>query len=196
MDITQLQSPSSGAEFTKPYYEPVPYFCCSNVEPTSPAPADFQSIPAYEPPRLSHMDITQLQSPSSGAEFTKPYYEPVPQPRRLHIVACMCPNCVNGINSKATNTDGSPKKKQHNCQYAGCEKSYMRASYLRDYLCWHTGERPFVCKWPFCRKRFIRSNDLKRHERIHTGEEHFVCVECNRRFLRSELSQKAHSETA
>ena len=170
----------------------------SPISPISPlsAPASAQSVPIYgscEPGQLTHMDTPTLRWPPPGTTFTIPpgYYEPLPaQPRRLRRVACTCPNCVNGINSKATNNEGSPKKKQHICHYPGCGKIYGKTSHLRAHLRWHTGERPFVCNWLFCGKRFTRSDELQRHLRTHTGEKRFVCQECNKRFMRSDHLNK------
>ena len=111
-------------------------------------------------------------------------------PRRIKRVACTCPNCASGLNSRITNLDGSPKKKQHVCHYLGCGKVYGKTSHLRAHLRWHTGERPFLCPWLFCGKRFTRSDELQRHLRTHTGEKRFVCNECGKRFMRSDHLNK------
>ncbi len=110
--------------------------------------------------------------------------------RRIRRVACTCPNCANGLNSRITNLDGSPKKKQHVCHYLGCGKVYGKTSHLRAHLRWHTGERPFLCPWLFCGKRFTRSDELQRHLRTHTGEKRFLCNECGKRFMRSDHLNK------
>ena len=111
-------------------------------------------------------------------------------PRRIRRVACTCPNCASGLNSRITNLDGSPKKKQHVCHYLGCGKVYGKTSHLRAHLRWHTGERPFLCPWLFCGKRFTRSDELQRHLRTHTGEKRFQCNECGKRFMRSDHLNK------
>lgn len=119
-------------------------------------------------------------------------------PRRIKRVACTCPNCASGLNSRMTTIDGSPKKKQHICHYIGCGKVYGKTSHLRAHLRWHTGERPFMCPWLFCGKRFTRSDELQRHLRTHTGEKRFQCHECGKRFMRSDhLSKhiKTHRKT-
>ena len=162
----------------------------SPLSPISPmsSPGSGQAVSLYATPndtqQLTHVD--GLRWPPIH------YFDPngSTQPRRLRRVACTCPNCVNGVNSKSTNPDGSPKKKQHVCHYAGCEKVYGKTSHLRAHLRWHTGERPFVCNWLFCGKRFTRSDELQRHLRTHTGEKRFVCPECSKRFMRSDHLSK------
>ena len=110
--------------------------------------------------------------------------------RRVKRVACTCPNCTSGLNSRVASLDGSPKKKQHVCHYHGCRKVYGKTSHLRAHLRWHTGERPFMCQWLLCGKRFTRSDELQRHLRTHTGEKRFQCHECGKRFMRSDHLSK------
>lgn len=110
--------------------------------------------------------------------------------RRIKRVACTCPNCSSGLNSRMSNLDGSPRKKEHICHYIGCGKVYGKTSHLRAHLRWHTGERPFMCHWLFCGKRFTRSDELQRHLRTHTGEKRFQCHECGKRFMRSDHLSK------
>ena len=170
----------------------------SPISPLSPmsVPGTSQPVPLYatsvapDTQQLSHVDNIRWPPLS--------YFDPPTQPRRLRRVACTCPNCVNGVNSKTANPDGTPKKKQHICHYPGCGKVYGKTSHLRAHLRWHTGERPFVCNWLFCGKRFTRSDELQRHLRTHTGEKRFICPECTKRFMRSDhLSKhiKTHQKT-
>lgn len=163
----------------------------SPLSPLSPmsAPGTSQPLPLYA---TSVAHDTQQLSHENLRWPPLTYFDPSPaaQPRRLRRVACTCPNCVNGVNSKAANSDGTPKKKQHICHYPACGKVYGKTSHLRAHLRWHTGERPFVCNWLFCGKRFTRSDELQRHLRTHTGEKRFICPECTKRFMRSDHLSK------
>ncbi|KAL7057156.1 hypothetical protein AAHC03_019135 [Spirometra sp. Aus1] len=51
------------------------------------------------------------------------------------------------------------------CPMEGCGKGFLRRSKLRDHLCGHTGERPYVCAT--CKATFVRVNDLRRHSYSH-----------------------------
>ena len=137
--------------------------------------------------QLSYAVAGTKWPPSVAPAVTYLSEAPVPgPPRRTRRVSCTCPNCANGLNSRTTGLDGSPKKKQHICHYLGCGKVYGKTSHLRAHLRWHTGERPFECQWMFCGKRFTRSDELQRHLRTHTGEKRFQCNECGKRFMRSD----------
>ena len=94
------------------------------------SPADLQLIQTYEPPRLSHMNTTQLQRPIK----TLPIMEPANKfTSCLHISQlCLCkfpalPNCVYDINSKAANTSGSPKNKKKQNKYPGCANIHLHS---------------------------------------------------------------------
>ena len=131
-------------------------------------------------------------NPNAYPGFTAPCYqapnsEYKPQ-KRTRRIACNCPNCINGENSKVG------KKKTHICHYQECGKMYGKTSHLRAHLRWHTGERPFVCDWLFCGKCFTRSDELQRHRRTHTGEKRFACDICSKRFMRSDHLSK-HKKT-
>ena len=126
-----------------------------------------QDLPDSGSGQLMHIEgVPSLRWPQMVG-----YYEPVLQPRRRYV-ACTCPNCTSGANTKPSNGDGSPKKKQHGCHYPNCAKVYGKTSHLWAHLLSHTGKRRFVCHWLFSAKRFIRSDQLWRHLRTHMGEKH------------------------
>ena len=165
--------------------------------PGTPGPLSFSISPSCMPPPLvappsgtprepvgqlplCHFDagVTMSTWPLRSVD----YFETAPQQRRM---ACPCPNCASGANSKATNPDGSPRKKQHNCYFPNCSKVYSSASKLQVHLRWHLRsytEWPFICHWLYCDKRFTRSDELLRHQGTHTDLKQFVCAECGKHF--------------
>jgi uncharacterized Zn-finger protein len=109
---------------------------------------------------------------------------------RIRRLACMCPNCKNGVRGQINIADGKPIKKKHNCHIPGCNKIYGKTSHLRAHLLWHDDEKSFVCNWISCGKKFTRSDELQRHRRTHTGEKRFACSECNKKFMRRDHLSK------
>lgn len=76
--------------------------------------------------------------------------------------------------------------RNHRCTYAGCDKSYTRASHLKAHEILHGDTLPFRCPWEDCNRSFARSFELSRHRRQHTGEKKFICHICQQAFMRSD----------
>nr|BBA10912.1 Sp5 [Dugesia japonica] len=113
----------------------------------------------------------------------------IPQIGQRKCQKCTCPNCHQGLNSRA-NLNGA--KKVHICYI--CHKTYGKTSHLKAHIRWHNNDRPFVCTYHLCSKSFTRSDELQRHMRTHTGEKRFVCPLCFKRFMRSDHLAK-HKKT-
>ena len=61
--------------------------------------------------------------------------------------------------------------KAHQCP--SCEKTFTRATTLREHVRSHTDERPFACTK--CSKKFACSKDCKRHESVHSTQKAWRC---------------------
>ncbi|KAH8873227.1 Zinc finger protein 425 [Schistosoma japonicum] len=61
---------------------------------------------------------------------------------------------------------GNPgMRRPHICPFKECGKAFPKLNKLREHICRHTGERPFVCDK--CKASFVRMYDLRRHSNIH-----------------------------
>lgn len=78
---------------------------------------------------------------------------------------------MNSIHKSAENLSAIDLARPRNfqCNFPGCNKSYLKSSHLKQHFRSHTGEKPYKCNWNNCSWQFTRSDELTRHYRKHTG---------------------------
>ncbi|GAA35010.2 zinc finger protein ZXDC [Clonorchis sinensis] len=86
------------------------------------------------------------------------------QPRLLPAIAPKNPAMIS--QRPMSPITGPPGiRKPHVCPFKDCGKAFPKMNKLREHICRHTGERPFVCDK--CQASFVRMYDLRRHSNIH-----------------------------
>eukprot|EP00189_Rhodosorus_marinus_P006310 CAMPEP_0113962058 /NCGR_PEP_ID=MMETSP0011_2-20120614/5684_1 /TAXON_ID=101924 /ORGANISM="Rhodosorus marinus" /LENGTH=152 /DNA_ID=CAMNT_0000973829 /DNA_START=36 /DNA_END=494 /DNA_ORIENTATION=- /assembly_acc=CAM_ASM_000156 len=67
-----------------------------------------------------------------------------------------------------------PRRKRFVCPKEGCTKSFLKESYLKDHIRFHSGDDPYECPFPGCNRRFKWRSSLSCHKRSHRRSEQRV----------------------
>lgn len=131
------------------------------------------------------VDLSVGRSTSKRSDLSGQRSDPVAFSRTAYPCASNLKDLVGVV---------SPRK-EHKCDFPGCDKVYTKSSHLKAHKRSHTGEKPYSCSWQDCHWKFARSDELTRHFRKHTGTKPFKCPLCCRSFSRSDhlaLHMKRH----
>ena len=88
-----------------------------------------------------------------------------------NIYKCTCKGCSREYKSKFSlnrHLITHMSIRSHCCPY--CSKRFTLAQYLREHICLHTGNTPYICKFPGCGKRFRQSGKFSLHKRTHYSQ--------------------------
>ncbi|TGZ71444.1 hypothetical protein CRM22_002635 [Opisthorchis felineus] len=178
-------------------------------------------------PNPSGREQNEISPPGSSSHL---WYPPCNMQPQTLVCPCICPHARSYLGwysplQNPTHTisppEAAPSKKcqlsfeppvqssqcagrrQYNCTFPGCPKSYTKPSHLKAHFRKHTGERPYICTFPFsskmgrkqrideilgmiCGQRFGRSDELTRHRRKHNMDPPFRCSVCPKSFYRTD----------
>ena len=93
-------------------------------------------------------------------------------------------------------TPASTGRKELECPYEDCHKTFNRNARLQEHLRSHTGERPFRCPFPRCSKAFLRDSHLKHHVKsAHSDIRDYECTwdGCDKKDRKSTRLNSSHS---
>ncbi|KAA3672673.1 uncharacterized protein DEA37_0001061 [Paragonimus westermani] len=115
----------------------------------NPIPILAKPVESSEPnPESGDLSVDSLSASSRALPAIAPKTTALPSMRPL---------------SPITGTPGM--RRPHVCPFKECGKAFPKLNKLREHICRHTGERPFVCDK--CKASFVRMYDLRRHGNIH-----------------------------
>mmetsp|Transcript_10652 Transcript_10652/g.15403 ORF Transcript_10652/g.15403 Transcript_10652/m.15403 type:complete len:153 (-) Transcript_10652:99-557(-) len=95
-------------------------------------------------------------------------------------ISFLCDFAVERLNesggraSRSKETVLGTRRKRFVCPKEGCTKSFLKDSYLKDHIRYHSGDDPYECPFPGCSRRFKWRSSLSCHKRSHRRSEQRV----------------------